>query len=332
MCNGNVLMNVKVTKPMRKVLFFLSLIAGISQITCNIPDAGRKQTVNPILGDVSFISKFGHQPDARTDEDLRIRTHLEYVEDLLRKKNISNLSLELRQKRKHALDLLHDYWTTGVFPRNYDYKDSRKPCFIDKDNRICAVGYLIEHTAGRRIAEDINNKHKYDRILAMNDDLVDSWIISSGLSKEECAMIQPTYGPPPATSYNYISPAYGISSSLLGGVNLSLNTLNAVQLSKGANNKTVAIVGLITGAGQTILGATMFPPNTTSGIYGNTTNESQKILSMVNIGLGTTTIILSSWNLFTNKQPKDKKTTWDLNTFETQDNNIGMMFTIRRKL
>jgi hypothetical protein len=76
----------------------------------------------------------------------------------------------------------------------------------------------------------------------------------------------------------------------------------------------------------------MFPPNTTSGIYGNTTNESQKILSMVNIGLGTTTIILSSWNLFTNKQPKDKKTTWDLNTFETQDDNIGMVFTIRRKL
>ncbi|HYK47869.1 MAG TPA: hypothetical protein VEV83_21980, partial [Parafilimonas sp.] len=237
---------------MRKALFFLSLIAGILQMSCNTGDAGRKQTVNAILGDVSFIRKFGHQPDARTDEDLRIRTHLEYVEDLLRHKDVSNLSPELRQKRKHSLDLLHDYLTTGVFPRNYDYKDRRKPCFIDKDNRICAVGYLIEHTAGRRFAEDINNKHKYDAILAMNDDMVDSWISSSGLSKEECAMIQPTYGPPPASSYNYISPAYGISSSLLGGVNLSLNTLNAVQLSKGANNKTIAIVGLITGAGQTI--------------------------------------------------------------------------------
>ena len=88
-------MNVKVTKPMRKVLFFLSLIAGILQITCNLPDAGGKQTINPILGDVSFIGKFGHQPDAGTNEDLRIQTHLEYVEDLVRQKNISNLSPEL---------------------------------------------------------------------------------------------------------------------------------------------------------------------------------------------------------------------------------------------
>jgi len=317
-------------KTMKSSIYLLSLSVLILNFNC-IQSANNKQAVNSILGDISFIQKFGHQPSSTTNEDLRIKTHLEYVEDILRQKDIRALTPELQKKRKNLLDLLHHYWTEGVFPRNYDYKEDRKPCFIDKENRVCAVGYLIEKTAGRQIAEIINSKHKYDRILAMNDNLVDNWIETSGLSKEECAMIQPMYGAVSNYSYNYISPEYGISSSVLGGINLSLNTLNGVQLSKGANNKTVAILGLITGAGQTILGAATFP-KTTDGFYGNTTNESRKALSMVNIGLGTTTMILSTLNLTANKKPKDKKMTCSLTSFETPDNNIGMAFTLRRKL
>lgn len=82
----------------------------------------------------------------------------------------------------------------------------------------------------------------------MKDQKIDSWIQTSGLTKEECAMIQPAYGPAPTD--NYISPTYGISSSLLGGLSLSLNTINGIQISKGANSKIVPILGLITGAGQ----------------------------------------------------------------------------------
>jgi len=316
---------------MKKVILFLSLIVVIVFISHNIKTTDKKQTVNPILGDISFVHKFGHLPDLTTDEDLRIKTHFEYVENLLRQKEMPGLSPELRQKRKLLLDLLHNYQAKGIFPRNYDYKSNREPCFIDKENRICAVGYLIEKTVGRKIAEDINRKHKYDRILAMNDKTVDSWIEASGLSKEEVAMIQPTYGFQPTYSDNHITAVYGISSSALGGFNLSLNTLNGIQISKGTKNKTIAIVGLITGAGQTILGASSFP-KTTKGLYANTTNESKKTLSMLNVGLGTTTMILSAWNLITNKKPKEKKLTLSLNSFETQDNNIGMAFTLKRKL
>jgi hypothetical protein len=297
---------------------------------CNAPSADTAEAVNPLIGDVSFVETFGYKPGATTSEDLRIKTHLLYVENLLRTKDVASISPQLRAKRTRLLDLLHDYATTGIFPRNYDYTDQRQPCFIDKDNRICAVGYLIEKSAGRPVAEAINTKHKYDRLLAMNDEMVDGWIESSGLSKQECAMIQPTYGPAPAVSYNYIPPAYGISSSVLSGVNLSLNVLNRVQQTRGGGSKTIAIAGLITGAGQTIVGAVNFP-KTTNGFYGNTTNESKKTLSMINIGLGTTTMILSTWSLLTNKKLKDKKTTYNLNSFETFDNNIGMAFTLTRR-
>ena len=60
-------------------------------------------------------------------------------------------------------------------------------------------------------------------------------------------------------------------------------------------NKTVSIIGLITGAGQIVLGSANFPKEN-KGWGTNYTNESQKTLSMVNIGLGTTTMILSAWN------------------------------------
>src|SRR5512139_1692170 len=109
---------------------------------------GKFQTINPVIGDLSFQATFGFMPDETTDEDLRIQTHLAYVESRLRQKDVSCLAPEVQQKRAHLLDLLHDYWSAGKFPRNYDHMDVRKPCFIDKDNTICAVGYLVEQTSG----------------------------------------------------------------------------------------------------------------------------------------------------------------------------------------
>ncbi|HTL82580.1 MAG TPA: hypothetical protein VL651_12795 [Bacteroidia bacterium] len=150
-------------------------------------------TVNPILGDISFVKKFGHLPDSATDEVLRIKTHFEYVENLLRQKDVSYLPPELQVKRGKLLDLLHQYAAAGIFPHNYDHPEKRVPCFIDKNGNICAVGFLIEKTAGREIAEEINRKHQDQKIFEMNDSEVDDWIASSGLTKEECAMIQPTY-------------------------------------------------------------------------------------------------------------------------------------------
>ncbi|OAQ40671.1 hypothetical protein A5893_06945 [Pedobacter psychrophilus] len=315
---------------MKNLTIIFTLTVATVFFGCNKSSVDKSQLVNPILGDISYESKFGHKPDAKTNNELRIKTHLEYVENLLRNKDVSELSTDLQTKRKQLLGLLHDYWTKGLFPKNYDYTNQRKPCFIDKDGTICAVGYLVEQTTSRQAANDINSKHKYDELLAINNQTVDNWVLTSGLTKEECAMIQPTYGPTPVNSYNYISPAYGISSSIIGGLNLSLNTVNGIQIGKGTTNKTVPIIGLITGAGQIALGSASFPKDMNN--WGtNYTNESQKTLSMVNIGLGTTTMILSAWNLITNRKPKDKLTTWNIYGFPTQDNNTKVAFSFKRR-
>jgi len=315
---------------MKKVIIILSIVVLTSlsfKNQTNIND----QTINSLLGDISFINKFGQKPTATTNEDLRIKTHLEYVENLLRQKDVSNLTVKQKENREYLLDLLHDYWTAGIFPRNYDYANKRVPCFIDKDGRICAVGYLIEQTAGRQVAEIINTEHKYKKLLSMNDSLVYNWVAVSGLTKEECAMIQPAYGTPPGYNYNSISEEYAITSAILGGANLSLSTINVIQISEGTDNKTIPIIGLGTGAGSVILGLINLPEDGSQGIYG-TTNESQQILSIFNIGLGITTMILSSWNLIDNKKAEDKTVTWNFFSYPIQGNQMGVGINLTKRL
>ena len=274
-------------------------------------------TVNALLGDSSFVHHFGYMPTATTDEDLRIKTHLAYVEQLLRKKEISGLSAEQQAMRVHLLDLLHDYRTAGVFPRNYDYPGERVPCFIDKHGNICAVGYLIEQTAGRAIAEQINASHQYDYLLAINSEVVDAWVAGSGLSKEECAMIQPNYSGPP------IDPNIALATALLGGANLSLNVINTLQIANGADSQLAPVLGLYTGTAALLLGLNDFiveynDPNL------NASNASERTLAMLNVGLGTTTVMLSVWNLTVNKTRTSKTTAWNMYSYQTADQQTGV--------
>lgn len=152
-------------------------------------------TVNGVIGDESFIATFGQEPGPGDSEDLRLRTHLAYVENLLRSRPVGDLSQELREARAHNLDRLHDYWTAGVFPRNRVVPDHRNPVFIDEAGRICAVGYLFEQDLGREEAERINARYKTSTVFEIDDPALGAWLAKSGLTQTEAAMIQPFYGP-----------------------------------------------------------------------------------------------------------------------------------------
>ncbi len=316
---------------MKQFTILLPLIFAAMLMGFNETESQKNQTANAILGDISFVHKFGHRPNQTTDNTLRIKTHLEYVENLLRQKDVSRLPLAQQQQRVQLLDLLHGYREKGIFPKNHDYINQRKPCFIDKDGNICAVGYLIEKTAGREAAEKINRQYQYEELLAMQDEGIDNWVSTSGLTKEECAMIQPTYGPFVYEEGNYIKPSYGITSSVFSGLNVSLGTINMVQIGRGAKSKAVPIVGLITGAGQIVLGATNMPKSIFK--FGlNYTNETQKKLSMFNIGVGAANMILSAWNLIANRTPKNKKMAWNIYSYPAVGNNMGLAVGFTRKL
>ena len=292
------------------------------------PEAG-SGSINPILGDASFVAAFGSAPTEASDEKLRIRTHLAFVEELLRKRDVSHLTDELKRKRSNALDLLRDYRLTGEFPKNYDHKGKRVPCFIDIKGNICAVGYLVEQTAGRGLAEAINEKFKYSQLLSMRDETLDQWIAQSGLTKEECAMIQPTYdwrpGDPQAEA-NDIPAGYALTSSLSAGINLSLSTVNAIQISQGTRSPAVGVVSLWTGAGAIFLGAINLP-----GQY-ERQNYRKQTLSIVNIGLGATNLVLGVCNLVSNRPKKRKAVVWNFYTFPEPGNQSGIGLSMTKTL
>lgn len=167
--------------------FFFCLLA-ISPLSL-----AAQKTINPVVGDTSYLIAFGTLPDETADEQLRIRTHLLYVEQLLRSEKCDHLAREDRNARAAILDHLHVYALRGRFPQNTVYAGQRRPCFIDDAGTICAVGYLVELTAGREIAEAINRDHQYDYVNDMQLPQLESWAKSNGLTIRECAMIQPTY-------------------------------------------------------------------------------------------------------------------------------------------
>lgn len=150
-------------------------------------------TINAVLGDQSFIETYGFAPNTDTDDNLRIRTHLEFVEANLMKVSTENLAPTARANRVELLDCLHAYWMANKFPSPSIQYEGRKPCFIDSDGAICAVGYLIEMASGRSVAEYINSKYQFDYLLEMNDPLIDNWASEYGFSLDELAQIQPTY-------------------------------------------------------------------------------------------------------------------------------------------
>ncbi|MCF2517070.1 hypothetical protein [Dyadobacter sp. CY351] len=317
---------------MRTVSLFICLCIIAFFAGCNHQ---KSDVVNPVIGNISFIEKFGFEPDEDTDNELRIKTHLLYVERLLRQADVSHLTNEFKSRRTHLLDLLRSYAQAGKYPKNYDYEGQRKPCFIDKDQNICAVGYLVEQTAGRRTAELINANYQYADILDMNSESVDNWIASSGLTKEECAMIQPAYGsyPYPDQPSNRIKPMYAISSAVVMGANATFNVINIADITRGADSKTAPVLGFLAGTSQVAMGAFGFARERRLTKGDNSPQfTSQGRLSLFNIGIGTSTILLSSWNLLRQKKMEQKRTSWNIYSFPDGNNQAGVGLSFSRKL
>lgn len=320
-----------------KSKFLLTIpLAGLILLACFLlPTADapyrRPLPVNAMIGDLSFLKMHGRLPTDADANELRVVTHLAYAEQLLRARDVSDMPADLQASRTQALDNLHDYWTAGIFPRNYDHPGQRRPCFIDRDGRICAVGYLIEQTAGRDVAEQINSAHQYDRILGMHDATVDGWIAQSGLSKTECAIIQPTYGPDPTDEY--ISPGSAIASSAFLGMNATLTGLNGLQLLRGAKpSKGLAIASIAGGTGQILFGIATHP-KPQSGWGDDFINESQQKLSMLNIGMGASSVVMGIANLAM-KRPdaKPKSTSWNIYGYPAGQQQVGLGFGFTKSL
>lgn len=124
-----------------------------------------------------------------------LRAHLSYIRRVLGAGTATRP--ELADRRRELLGYLDDYIARGVTPRNLRLP-WRNPVFIDDDGRICAVGYLIERSVGRVLAERVARTHRFAYLaeIAKAHPEVRAWIAASGFSLGELASIQPGYMEP----------------------------------------------------------------------------------------------------------------------------------------
>jgi len=148
--------------------------------------------INALLGDASWPGA-----SERTDEVARIRTHLRYVADRLRARDVSALTEAARANRRASLAALDGYITRGEFPRRTaDRFAGRRPRFIDDRGVHCAVAYLIAASGAERLAREIGATYEYAYVSEMRSPALARWAAGHGFTIEELGSIQPTYHQP----------------------------------------------------------------------------------------------------------------------------------------
>lgn len=160
--------------------------------------AGAHETVNAVLGDVSWHASGGHGAPKSASESERITRHLAYVEMVLRKRDVRHLSDAQRRARLSMLDVLAAYWRNGRFPRRTgDGFSGRRPRFIDDRGVHCAVGHLLAASGDGSLARSIQERFEYAYVANIDEPALGAWAKEHGFSVTELAMIKPGYGPLP---------------------------------------------------------------------------------------------------------------------------------------
>ncbi len=134
------------------------------------------------------------EPEAVVEDRERIQAHLLEVETELRERDVSHLSQKLQAQRQRNLDILREYREAGEFPHN-THVPWRHPVFIDREDRFCAVGYLMKRSGWEKEARQISARENLSYLLEMESPEVEDWVAQSGLSADEAAWIQPGYSP-----------------------------------------------------------------------------------------------------------------------------------------
>jgi len=188
----------------RRVLAFVASLLALTALTTpalagtSTADGPRGFAINHVIGDASWVARYGRAPTESDDPRARIAVHLAFVESALREADVSHLSAEQRQQRLHHLDVLKAYWKSGGFPvhtRISPDATTNRPRFIDEYGRHCAVGHLLMKDGGGAVAEAINTAMEYGYLedIAAAYPRVGAWAAKAGFSLVELATIQPSY-------------------------------------------------------------------------------------------------------------------------------------------
>lgn len=144
---------------------------------------------------------FGAFTDVNTEKQERISNRLTYVQQLLKMRKTTELTPQQQSNRTQLLNLLELYVMLGKYPSDYDQKVKERLCFKDASGRRCAIGFMIERTAGQHLADIVCDQESLEFLVPAHKSAYEAWLAQSGMTSEELAMIQPNFsGQAPADS------------------------------------------------------------------------------------------------------------------------------------
>jgi hypothetical protein len=154
-----------------------------------------------------LLSPAAAQPPA----DAAIQAHLEATEARLREVDTTGWPAEQVAARLRTLDALSEYAEAGVYPHNlealvadprpvrldgmYAEGPDESPIFVDEHGHACAVAWLMLDAGFEDTVAAVHDTANDAWVHQLDPMDLAPWLEVAGLTLEEAAMIQPTYGP-----------------------------------------------------------------------------------------------------------------------------------------
>jgi len=107
---------------------------------------------------------------------------------------------KLATARLTQLERLQRYARRGLFPFNEHVAGRAVPVFVDNYDTACAVGHLMRESGWKEVVALIQSTNNLVYVTDRDAGPVAQWALTSGLTREEAALIQPAYEPPPFNS------------------------------------------------------------------------------------------------------------------------------------
>jgi hypothetical protein len=103
---------------------------------------------------------------------------------------------QLLAMRYVQLQRLAAYRDRGLFPQNEGHANHAVPIFVDRHDTACAVGQLMLWSGWDDAVKTIRTADNLVYLPDAAHSSIEAWAITSGITIEEAALIQPGYPPP----------------------------------------------------------------------------------------------------------------------------------------
>jgi len=234
------------------------------------------------VGGAAIFGANSYSParSARDIEVTRLERHFDSVDVELRSRDVSRMTVSQKTNRAKLVSWLRDYRAADVFPQNDRFMEPT-PFFRDKDGVLCAMAYLIDRSGRSDIVDKVaaTRNNAYIREL-IDDPALVSWLNDWGLSAEEAARIQPSYGggiPDDPPEDDAVDRDFALASVALGAASVGTTTWNVLKPSYLSG-----FLGVIAGTASIITGANYLDDDE----YG----DGSKPVASVVIGLGAVSV------------------------------------------